>query len=109
MVPDVMPLVLNPVPVAVTLEIVTLEFPLFVNVVARELVLPRFTFPKLRLVGFAPSRKVWVRPVPLKEMASGEPGAFLTIQMLPDATPTDVGRKAHVIMSCGPPLPVMGS
>jgi len=52
----VTPLTLNPVPVAVTLEIVTFEFPLFVSVTLNELVLPTFTFPKFKLAGFAPSR-----------------------------------------------------
>jgi len=56
MVPDVTPLAVNPVPVAVTLEIVTFEFPLFVSVALKEPVFATFTFPKLRLVGFAPSR-----------------------------------------------------
>jgi hypothetical protein len=55
-VPGVMPLALNPVPVGVTLEIVTFEFPLFVSVALKELVFPTFTFPKLRLVGLAPTR-----------------------------------------------------
>jgi hypothetical protein len=53
MVPDVTPLVLNPVPVAVTPEIVTFELPVFVSVAANELVLPMFTFPKFKLVGLA--------------------------------------------------------
>jgi hypothetical protein len=56
MVPDVTPLVLNPVPVTVTPEIVTFEFPLFVTVVFSELLPPMSTFPKLKLVGLALSK-----------------------------------------------------
>jgi hypothetical protein len=50
-VPDVMPLVPNPAPVTVTLEMVTFEFPLFVRVTPNELLLPMFMFPKFKLVG----------------------------------------------------------
>ena len=52
---ELTPLALKPAPEAVTLEIVTLEFPLFVRVTGNVLLLPSFTFPKLKLVGFAPS------------------------------------------------------
>src|SRR5437879_9145267 len=81
-VPDATRPAVNPVPVTVTLEIVTFELPLFVSVTLNELVLPTFTFPKFKLVGFAPSTKVGAMPVPLREMASGEPGVLLTIEML---------------------------
>ncbi len=56
--PALTPLALNPVPVGVTLtlEIVTFEFPLFVSAALEEPVFPTFTFPKLRVVGLAPSR-----------------------------------------------------
>jgi hypothetical protein len=52
-IPDVMPLALNPVPVTVTPEIVTFELPVFVSVVFSELVPATFTFPKIKFVGFA--------------------------------------------------------
>jgi len=48
-VPEVTPLALNPVPMTVTLEIVTFEFPLFVSAALNELLLPTFTLPKLML------------------------------------------------------------
>ncbi len=44
-VPALTPLALKPVPVTVTLETVTFEFPLLVRVTASEPVLPTFTFP----------------------------------------------------------------
>jgi hypothetical protein len=36
-------------------------------------------------------------------------GALLTIEMLPDTEPTDVGRKATVIVVCSPALTFKGS
>ena len=47
---------MKPVPVAFTPEIVTFAFPLFVRITLSDLVVPSFTFPKLKLVGFAPKR-----------------------------------------------------
>ena len=44
-VPALTPLELNPVPVVVTLETVTFEFPVFVSVVLKELLPATFTFP----------------------------------------------------------------
>jgi hypothetical protein len=55
-VPTERPVALNPVPETDTLETVTFEFPLFVSVALNELVFPTFTFPKLRLLGLAPSK-----------------------------------------------------
>ena len=50
------PLVLKPAPVGTTLAIVAFEFPLLVKVTLNVLLLPSFTFPKLKLVGLAASR-----------------------------------------------------
>ena len=47
------PLAANPAPEMLRLEIVTLEFPAFVRVTPRTLLLPTVTFPKLRLVRLA--------------------------------------------------------
>lgn len=55
-VPALSPLALNLAPVGVTLAIVTFEFPSLVKVTLNVLLLPSFTFPKLKLVGLAPSR-----------------------------------------------------
>jgi hypothetical protein len=48
-------------------------------------------------------------PVPLRLTEVGEVGALLTIEMLPDAAPIDVGRKATVIVACCPALTLKGS
>ena len=55
-VPALRPLVLKAAPVGATLAIVTFEFPLLVKVTLNVLLLPSFTFPKLKLVGLAASR-----------------------------------------------------
>ena len=99
-VPAFTPLALKPVPVDVTLAIVTFEFPVLVKVALNVLLLPSFTLPKLKLVGLMPRVKVAATPVPLRPTEVGEVGALLTIETLPDAEPTTVGRKATVIVVC---------
>ena len=47
------PLMLKPAPEAVAPEMVTLELPLLVRVTGNVLLLPAFTFPKLKVVGLA--------------------------------------------------------
>ena len=61
---------------------------------------PVVMLPKLKLVGLMPRVKVAATPVPLRPTEVGEVGALLTIEMLPDAGPTSVGRKATVIVVC---------
>ena len=51
----VRPLVVKPAPVTVSPETFTLELPVLVNVTVWLLLLPTFTFPKLRLAGLAVS------------------------------------------------------
>lgn len=54
--PEDTPLAVKPAPpLVVTPEIVTFEFPLLVSVTLKELVVPSFTLPKLKLVGLAES------------------------------------------------------
>ncbi len=108
-VPALTPLALKPVPVTVTLETVTLEFPVFVSVALKELLPATFTFPKLRLVGFAPSRKVAATPVPLSGIASGEPGALLTKEIEPVTLPAVVGAKAALNVVLPPAAIVTGT
>jgi hypothetical protein len=48
-------------------------------------------------------------PVPLSATKVGEVGALLAIDMLPDAAPTEVGRKAIVIVVCCPAFILRGS
>ena len=51
----VSPLMLNPVPVTLAAEIVTLAVPEFVSVMFCVALLPATTFPKLKLAGLADS------------------------------------------------------
>ena len=107
-VPVLTPLALNPVPETVMLAIVTVEVPLFVSVALNELLLPRFTFPKLKVVGFAPSSKVGATPVPLNGMVIGEPGALLTSEIEPVTLPADVGANTALNVAVLPGAIVTG-
>jgi hypothetical protein len=67
------------------------------------------TFPKLRLGGLMPKVRVAAIAVPLRPTEVGEVGALLTIERLPDAEPTDVGRNVTVIVVCFPAFTLKGS
>jgi hypothetical protein len=83
------PLMLRPAPDTVALDSVMLAVPEFVNVMDCVPLLPTATDPKLTLEGLAAT---WpCVPVPVNAMAAGEPGALLTIEMLPVAAPEVVG------------------
>ena len=55
---------------------------------------PKFTLPKLALVGLNDSVRVAATPVPVKAIVAGEFGALLTIETLPLTEPATVGWKA---------------
>jgi hypothetical protein len=81
----------KPVPAAPTLEIVTLEFPVFVSVMLCEATVPSFTLPKLTLEELALSDRVATVPVPVKLSVSGEFGALLTREIDPETLPEELG------------------
>jgi hypothetical protein len=56
--------VLNPVPLALTVKMVTLAVPLFVNVINCCPLLPVTTFPNATLPGFASNVELVLTPVP---------------------------------------------
>ena len=88
----------------------TFELPVFVMVTlceAEEVFV--VTLPKLRLVGLIPSVKVAAIPVPVRLTGVGEVGALLTMEMLPEAAPTAVGRNPTVIVVCCPAVTFKGS
>ena len=70
---------------------------------------PVVTLPKLRLVGLMPRVRMAAIPVPLRATEVGEVGALLTIEMLPDTVPTEVGRKVTVIVVCCPAFTFKGN
>jgi hypothetical protein len=85
---------LKPVPEVVIFEILTLVLPVFVSVTVCVLLLPRFTFPKLRVVVLAESCNAPATPVPLIAMVLGELGALLTNETLPVTAPALAGENA---------------
>jgi hypothetical protein len=102
----VIPLMLKPVPDALACEICTLADPEFVNVIVCVPLLETATDPKFTLDGFAPICPC--TPVPVSPTAAGEPGALLTIEMLPDAAPVVVGAKIAENDALFPALIVIG-
>ena len=109
MVPALTPLELKPAPVALTLEMVTFVFPLFERATLSELMVPSFTFPKLTLVGFAPSSTLVATPVPPRGIVSGEMGALLTSVTDPETPPDDDGVKAALNVALFPAAIVSGA
>ena len=99
----------KPAPVMVICEMVTFEFPVLVivTVCAVEDV-PVFMLPKLRLVGLMPRVSVAAIPVPARLTLLGDVGALLTIEMLPEAAPADVGTKNALIVVVFPALTFKG-
>jgi hypothetical protein len=87
---------------------VTLEFPLLVNVTFCELLLPVFTFPKLRLAGLATKRCVAAIPVPVRLIPSGELGALLTKEIEPVELVAAVGVKTALKLALLPGAMVNG-
>src|SRR5713226_2156141 len=87
----------------------TLELPVSVSVTVCAALLPKFTLPKLRLVGFAVSRKVAVTPVPLRAIASGELGALLTSETAPVTLPAALGVKPTLNVALLPAAMVTGA
>jgi hypothetical protein len=93
---SVIPLVLKPVPVALTCEMETLEFPVLEIVTLCVALVPVVRLPKLSAVGEAESCSVVAMPVPLSGTTSDEFGALLTSVMLPEAVPAEAGAKPMV-------------
>ncbi len=100
---------LKPVPAAFMAEMVSFAFPLFVRVMLSELVVPSFTFPKLKLVGFAPSSTLAATPVPPNAIASGELGALLTSVTDPETPPEVDGVKTVLNVAVFPAATVSGA
>jgi len=90
---SVIPLVLKPVPVALTCEMETLEFPVLEIVTLWVALEPVARLPKFSDVGDAESCSVVVTPVPASGITSDEFGALLISVMLPEAVPAEAGAK----------------
>jgi hypothetical protein len=103
------PVTLNPElePVTETCEKVSVVLPLFFSVMGCELLFPTATFVKLALVGLA-AGWAW-SPVPLKEIAAGDPDALLVRETLPEALPSEVGVYVTVNVLFAPAAIVVGA
>jgi len=87
------PLMLKAAPV--TVAAVTVrgpDVPVLVTVTLWVLTLPRFTFPKLMVVGLATSARL-LRPVPESDTVAGELLAVLVIVTVPEEAFPEVGVK----------------
>jgi len=101
------PLMLNPGPVTVACETVTLPVPVLVRVMFWLLLPPTVTFPQFRLAGVALSRNV--TPVPASETTAGELVAVLTTVTLPEAVPAAAGTNVAVKLVLWPAFRLRGS
>ena len=104
----VIPLRVNPVPVMLTWDIVTLDPPVLVTVSERDLLVPTVTLPKARLVGFD-ARVPAVTPVPDRAIVSVGLEAFEVIVILPLALAAVVGANATVKVALWPAVKVTGA
>ena len=86
-----MPDAANPAPLALTPEIVTFTFPVFVMVTFCDDVVPSLTLPNDTLFVLALSVFVATLPVPDRLMVSGELGALLVKAIEPEKLPVVVG------------------
>ena len=93
---SVIPLVLNPVPVALICEMEMLEFPVLEIVTLCVALEPVARLPKFSDVGDAESCSVVAAPVPPSGITSDEFGALLMSVMLPEAVPAEAGAKPMV-------------
>ena len=107
-VPLTAPVVVSPVPLIVIPESVTLELPVFFNVTDNVFELPKFSFPKLKLVGVVAIVRVSATPVPLTVMVNVLFAALLAIDTLPATYPVTVGAKVSVAFTVLPPASSSG-
>lgn len=82
------PLKLNPGPLIAAAEIVRLDPPVLVSVSAKLALLPTWTLPNARLVGFAVNMP-WVTPLPESGMLKFESDAVEVMLTLPVELPAD--------------------
>ena len=85
---------MNPEPVALACEIVTLADPVFERLTDADPLLPTTTFPKFTPEGVLANPGCV--PAPDSAIVIGEFGALLEIEMLPLALPIVVGENCAV-------------
>lgn len=72
---------------------VTLEFPVFLNMTPSELGTPTTTFPNLTLLGIAVSCATGAKPVPVRVTEVGELSASLVTVRVPEEPPEEDGEN----------------
>ena len=87
------PLTLNPLPLAVTVVMLSLAVPEFVTVTVCFAPLPTATEPKEMLVGVTLNDEVVVPPVPVRGITRGEFAALLARETEPEEAVPEVGAK----------------
>ncbi|HEY6442008.1 MAG TPA: hypothetical protein VIY66_01570 [Candidatus Acidoferrales bacterium] len=92
-VPPETPLALKLAPLTFTLDTFMLKFPVFVNVVLKDLLLPGVTVPKFKLAGLTPSEVLAAEPVPVTPITSGEGTPFVTNVIEPLIAEVEVGAN----------------
>ena len=102
------PLMLNPVPVAVACEIVTLDPPVLVSESVKVRLLPTWALPKARLAGLEVSWPAAV-PVPESETVKVELDALETTVMPPFTLAADCGVNTALKGTLAPGLRTNGT
>ena len=90
------PLTLNPVPLSLICETVTLELPVLVTVTLCVVLLPVAMLPKLSDTGLAVNCSAEATPVPASATTRGELGALLTSVTLPVKLLAEAGVNPRV-------------
>ena len=96
-------------PLAVIIEICTLELPVFVTVSLCVADVPVFTFPKPILVELKERVCVCATPVPVSATVAVGFGALLAILTVPDRLPAVVGVNTALKLTLLPGATVLGT
>jgi len=90
------PLTLKAAPETEIWETVKVALPWFESETVAEALPPTLVLPKFTEPGVTVSRAWVATPVPVRPMDSGEFGALLVMEMLPEALPAEVGANFAV-------------
>lgn len=92
-VPPETPPALKPAPLTLTLDIFMSEFPVFVSVELKVLLLPSATVLKFKLLGLKPNDAWAPEPVPVTPITNGEGTPFVTSVMEPMTAKLELGAN----------------
>jgi hypothetical protein len=86
----------------VTFEIVTFEFPTFVNLTVKALLFPTVTLPKFKEGTLAERTADEAIPIPLNETVLGVVETLLMMETCPERVPAAFGVKTTLKVDCLP-------